>query len=107
MSADHRTLAEIEEDIARNRADLERGLLALQRRLSLEGMLGGANALLGVTAADMSQVVAKAVRSNPLACAVTAVGLVWLVSGRGRPRLHPGHDNRRQERRPSWFETAE
>lgn len=82
--ADYRTIAEIEADLARERAALNDNLSALQEKLSVKGVAKEALSFLNLST---SQPVRNAlesldgsVRSNPLAALLAGGALVWLAS---------------------------
>lgn len=93
MSSEHRTIREIEHDLAAHRADLARGLDTLQRKLSVDGVVESVKNIAAQNAGDLTGAASKAVRSNPLAVTLIGIGLLWLVSGKSpafpkRERVH-------------------
>lgn len=82
MSSEHRTIREIEHDLAAHRADLARGLDTLQRKLSMDGVVASVKNVAAQNAGDLSGAASKAVRSNPLAVSLIGIGILWLVSGK-------------------------
>ncbi len=74
---------EIERDIAHERAALSETLDDLQSRLSLEGVVQQAGDYLRGNGGDIGQSVARSVKENPIALALTGIGLAWLIFGTG------------------------
>lgn len=89
----HRTLRpesprEIEAQLDQDRDALSASLDALRDRFSLNSMWEDGASLLKNNAGPYTQVLDKAVRANPVALALTAVGVAWLVLGRrGTPSV--------------------
>lgn len=82
MSGDHRSMSEIEADLAKNRVLLSRNLELLQHRFSFDGAVDAAKQAVTSNAGDISAAVSRAVRTNPLAVALIGAGLVWLATGK-------------------------
>lgn len=80
----HRTPDEIERDIERERAGLTHTLDTLQERFSIEGIVHQVGDQLRENGGEIGRSVAQSVKQNPLALAVTGVGLAWLIFGNGR-----------------------
>jgi hypothetical protein len=80
MNDDHRSVDEIERDIERKRANIGAGIAELQDRLSPEAIVTDAKSVLQQNFAEISDPIAGAARSNPLAVALIGVGLVWLFT---------------------------
>ncbi|WP_088636233.1 DUF3618 domain-containing protein [Phaeobacter sp. 22II1-1F12B] len=80
--ADNRTPDEIERDIERERSQLGRTVDELQDRLSPEGILREVGRGLSDHGQDIGEAVTQSVKRNPVALALTGIGLAWLVSGR-------------------------
>ena len=75
--------------LERDRADVLRAVSALRDRLSphsllkdATGLLTDPSGLIGRNAGAYTQALDHAIRANPLALAVSAVGLAWLILGR-------------------------
>lgn len=79
----------IEADIERDRAALASSLDALADRFSADSLTRDAVGLLRDNAAGLTRSVDRVVRSNPLAVAVTGVGLAWLLLGGRRDPQPP------------------
>ena len=82
MSADRRTMSEIEDDLVRNRALLSRNIDLLQHKVSIDGAVEAAKQAVAANAGDISAAVSRAVRTNPLAVVLIGAGLVWLATGK-------------------------
>ncbi|EKE44355.1 hypothetical protein OCGS_1193 [Oceaniovalibus guishaninsula JLT2003] len=84
MTNDTRTPAEIERDIEAERAHLTSNLDEIQERFSFDGLVREASAQLRTHGGEISQTLAESVKRNPVALAVTGVGLAWLIFGSSR-----------------------
>lgn len=84
MTNDNRSPSEIEQEIERERAELKRSMEEIQNRLSVDGMVRQVGDQLREHGGDFSRSVAQSARDNPLALAVTGVGLAWLIFGNGQ-----------------------
>jgi hypothetical protein len=79
------TSQDIVRDIEATRADIRLALGELERRLSVDAMV---HRMIGPAKSgtiETGRALGAAVRENPLALAVTAVGLAWLMLGRRAP----------------------
>lgn len=76
------TPGQIEAQLDQDRDALAESLHALRSRLSLEGLWSDGATLVKANAAPYTQALDAAIRANPVALAVTAVGLAWLILGR-------------------------
>jgi hypothetical protein len=76
------TSRQIEAQLDQDRDALAAALDALRVRFSLDGLWSDGASLIKANAGPYTQVLDKAVRANPLALAITAVGLAWLILGR-------------------------
>lgn len=103
MTTDTRTPDEIEHDIERERAALTHTIDDLQERFSFEGVVSQIGEQLRENGGEISRTVGRSVRENPLALAITGVGLAWLIFGKGSSapsgyrangRLDNDHDRR-------------
>ncbi len=83
MSTDTRTPDEIERDIEHERAALTHTIDDLQDRFSFEGVVNQIGEQLRENGGDISRTVGRSVRENPMALALTGVGLAWLIFGKG------------------------
>jgi hypothetical protein len=90
--ADQRTSAEIEREIEEERAGLARSLDDLQRQFTPEAVMNTATDYFRRN--DIGRTLARQVRDNPLAVAVTGIGLAWLIFGSNRTNAasHHYHD---------------
>lgn len=90
--ADHDNMSprEIEDDIERERAALGDTLEEVHHRLSFENMTKQVTEGLRDNSGEIARSVSNAVRDNPVALALTGVGLAWLVLGSGRDTSHAG-----------------
>lgn len=89
MSTETRSPAEIEKDIESDRERLSDTLNEVQDRFSVERIARQVSDQFGEHGGDIGRSVSEALKKNPLAVAVTSVGLAWLIfgSGRGQPDL--------------------
>ena len=76
------TPRQIEARLDQDRDALSASLAALSDKLSFNGLFAEGSALVKSNAGPYTQALDAAVRANPLALAVSAVGLAWLVLGR-------------------------
>ncbi|MFC6658165.1 DUF3618 domain-containing protein [Roseibium salinum] len=79
MSHESRSTAEIERDIERERAALAQSLGDLQDRFSVEGVARQVTDQVVRHGGDLSHSVGRSVKDNPIALALTGVGLAWLI----------------------------
>ena len=88
--ADLTETAAIERDLARTRARMDHRLDELQDRLSPGQMLNDALAsFTGGDGAEFTQGLVARLKANPLAAALTGVGIAWLMASGGRPAAPP------------------
>ncbi|MCL3883904.1 DUF3618 domain-containing protein [Marivita sp. GX14005] len=98
MTNETRSPEEIEREIERERAGLTDTLDDLQDRFSVEYMARQVTDQFREHGGDIGRSVSEAVKRNPLALALTGVGLAWLMtSDRSAPRRrveygHPDYD---------------
>lgn len=78
---DTRTPEEIERDIARERNELASTLNSLQEKFSVETLVRQVSDQLREHGGDIGRSVSQAVKRNPLALALTGIGLAWLMMG--------------------------
>jgi hypothetical protein len=83
----HQTIApesprQIEAQLDHDRDALSKSLEALRQRFSLDSLWSDGASLIKANAGPYTQALDAAVRANPLALSVTAVGLAWLIFGR-------------------------
>lgn len=85
-----KTPRQIEAQLDQDRDALSASMNMLRQRFSLDGLLSDGMSLLKANSGSYTQALDAAVRANPLALAVTAVGLAWLILGRrNTPRPDP------------------
>ena len=101
MPTDTRTPAEIERDIERERAQLGDTIEELQDRFSPETILREVGRGFREHGGDIGTAISRSVKENPVALALTGVGLAWMMFGRSysarpvaRLRAEPRHDVR-------------
>ncbi|MCB1426987.1 MAG: DUF3618 domain-containing protein [Zhengella sp.] len=82
MSNDHRTPDEIERDVERQRSELTDAIEELRSRFSPDAVFREVTRSLGEHGGDMGRAVGHSVKQNPVALALTGVGLAWLIFGR-------------------------
>ena len=78
----HKTSRQIEAQLDLDRDALSASLETLRQRLSIDSLWSDGASLLKANSAPYTQALDAAVRANPLALSVTAVGLAWLILGR-------------------------
>ena len=79
------TPRQIEAQLDQDRDALATALEALRQRFSLDGLWSDGASLVKANAGPYTRAVDAAVRANPMALALTAVGLAWLILGRRDP----------------------
>lgn len=84
------TPRQIEAQLDRDRDALTAAFGSLRDRFSLESLWSDGASLVKANAGPYGQALDAAVRANPVALALTAVGLAWLILGRrGQPSVDP------------------
>jgi ElaB/YqjD/DUF883 family membrane-anchored ribosome-binding protein len=83
--------ARIEADLAEDRASLASALDELSDRVSPEALARDALGAFRNNASAYTRSIDEAVRSNPLAVAITAAGLAWLIFG-SKKTAHGSHE---------------
>lgn len=81
--SDTRTPDEIERDLEKNREGLRESLEAVQRTFSLDNIFESVSEGVRRHGGDWTQSINRNAQANPLALAVTGIGLGWLIFGRG------------------------
>ncbi|WP_375261133.1 DUF3618 domain-containing protein [Palleronia sp.] len=81
--SDNRTPDEIERELEQNRDGLQNTLSELQDTFSPDAIVRTITDNVGSQGGEFGKSIALAARENPLALAVTGVGLGWLIFGRG------------------------
>ncbi|WP_299814784.1 DUF3618 domain-containing protein [uncultured Jannaschia sp.] len=76
---------EIEREIEAERGELARSLDALQNRFSPEAMVETASGLFREHGGAFADGAVRQAKANPIALALTGVGLAWLIAGPSRP----------------------
>lgn len=84
MSTDARTPEEIERDIQQERAQLASSLEALQERFSIEGITRQVADQLRRHGGEFGQSALESAKSNPVALALTGIGLAWMMASDAR-----------------------
>jgi hypothetical protein len=97
----NRSAKEIEREVEATRASVEETVEALKEKMTLGQMVDEAAGYFRSTGGpQLFSNLGSQVRDNPLPLALVGVGLVWLMSGRGRPHvrahLHAGNGRRHQ-----------
>lgn len=82
MSNDSRTPDEIERDIERERAELASTVDALQDKFSPEAVIRELTDGFRRHGGEFGEAVTRSAKQNPVALAVTGIGLAWLMFGR-------------------------
>jgi hypothetical protein len=90
---DHRSPAEIEREIEEERASLTGTLDELQNRFSFDRMTTEASHYMRAQSGEIMHAFSRAVRENPMAVAITGVGIAWMILG---ARRNGGSDYRAQ-----------
>ncbi|WP_099826281.1 DUF3618 domain-containing protein [Oceaniglobus indicus] len=88
---DHRSPEEIERDIERQRAGLTDTLDDLQDRFSIDGIVRQVGDQFREHGGDIGASISRSVRENPMALALTGVGLAWMIFG-NRDGAESGRD---------------
>ena len=100
---DHRSPEEIERQLEQERAGLAEDLDDLREKFSIDTIVRQTADQIRAHSGDIGTAVSRAVKENPLAIAVTGVGLAWLIfgdkSGGRSMRDHDDHDDRYKARR--------
>ena len=78
----HRTSHEIEREIERERSELSSTIDELQRRFTPEAVLQQLGRNIRDHGGEFGSAVQQSVKQNPVALALTGVGLAWLMFGR-------------------------
>jgi hypothetical protein len=84
--------ATLEREIDQTRANMERTLGALERKLSPGQLLDQAVSFGREHVGDFTTTLAQSVRDNPMPAIITAVGNVWMVASSSRPKSSAGYD---------------
>ncbi|WP_138933139.1 DUF3618 domain-containing protein [Roseovarius arcticus] len=84
MTSDNKSPDEIEREIERERAGLKDSIEDLQNRFSFDGFVQQFGDQFREHGGDFGRSVAKSARDNPVALALTGVGLAWMIFGSDR-----------------------
>ena len=87
MKNDSRSPEEIEREIERERAGLTDALDGLQNKFAVESIARQVSDQFREHGGDIGRSVSEAVKRNPVALALTGVGLAWLMMGDKSVRL--------------------
>jgi len=93
MTADTRSPAEIESDIERERHRLSDTLDEVQNRFSVEYVARQFTDQFSEHGNEIGRSVSDSVKKNPIALAVTGIGLAWLIFGNGRAQPELGRND--------------
>ncbi|MCO6383352.1 DUF3618 domain-containing protein [Oceanicola sp. 502str15] len=88
--SDTRTPNEIERDIEQERARLGQTVDALQDRFSPERILRDVGRGFSEHGGDIGTAITQSVKRNPVALALTGIGLAWLMSGKSWDETRDG-----------------
>lgn len=91
MTTDTRTPEEIERDIERERAGLTSTIEDLQDKFSVESIARQFTDHLRENGSDIGRSVSQSVKDNPMAVALTGIGIAWMVFG-GSSSSRARHD---------------
>lgn len=97
----------LEREIEQDRNALRRTLDDLQDELSLDGFARRLTDKFRENGSEWANTASHAARSNPVALALTGVGLAWLIFGRGYDPTHRATDYRPIRRSRDWDRPAE
>jgi len=81
MENETRSPEEIERDIRNERAKLTSTLDELKHQFSLEGLLSKSAGQIREHGGDIGSSIARTAKENPMALALTGVGLAWMILG--------------------------
>ncbi|MEZ5568633.1 MAG: DUF3618 domain-containing protein [Halioglobus sp.] len=87
-----RSAEEIERDSERERAQLTHTLEELKRQFSMDAIIRKSAEQIREHGADIGVSVARTAKENPLALALTGVGLAWLIAGDSKRRSYERYD---------------
>lgn len=95
--SDNRSSKDIEREIEEERSALSRSLEELQHQFSPERLVGTVTDTIRNNGGDVSRSVMNAVKENPMAVALTGIGLAWLIAGSSRSSQRHDYDYERDE----------
>lgn len=103
MTDDTRSPEEIEREIERERAGLKNTLDDLQDRFSIDNLVRQVSDQFRAHGGEIGRSISDSVKSNPMALALTGVGLAWLMmSDRSRESDRTSESSRRSPRTEPW-----
>ncbi|WP_430449648.1 DUF3618 domain-containing protein [Rhodophyticola sp.] len=94
MKTDTRTPEEIERDIERERAGLTNTIEDLQDKFSVETLARQFTDHLRENGSDIGRSVSQSVKDNPMAVALTGIGLAWMIFGGGSASQRRSYERR-------------
>lgn len=86
MTNDTRSSDDIERDISEERARMSDSINSLQKKFSVEAIVGDIGDMFRTQGGDLGRAVSQTVGRNPMAVALVGVGLAWLFLGQDRNR---------------------
>lgn len=102
----HRTPAEIERDIEQERMQLASSLHGLRQSISVEGITRQIASEFSAHGGEFGRAVSRSVKDNPIALALTGVGLAWMIFGDSQNRSPSRYDgtgyDRSADAYPEW-----
>lgn len=103
MTNDTRSPDDIERDIFEERERMSASINTLQKKFSVEAIVGDVGDMLRTQGGDLGRMVSQTVGRNPAAVALVGVGLAWLFLGQDRSQSR-GKDGAWDD--DSWGEGA-
>jgi ElaB/YqjD/DUF883 family membrane-anchored ribosome-binding protein len=85
--------ATLEREIDQTRADMDRTLGALERKLSPGQLLDEAMGFAREHGGELASNLGRSVKENPMPALLTAVGVVWMLASSNRPRASRAYAN--------------
>jgi hypothetical protein len=87
----------LEREIDQTRANMDRTLGALERKLSPGQLLDEAMGLAREHGGEFASNLGRSLKENPMPALLTAVGVVWMLASSNRPRSSRAYDYRRDD----------
>ena len=84
MTNDTRSPEQIEREIERDRQALSQNLDGIQQKFSFDTIAGQIGEQFREHGGDISRAMSNSIKENPMAVALTGVGLAWMIFGSGR-----------------------
>jgi len=100
----HRSSAELAREVEAQRQRVSSTLDEIQHKMSPGQLLDGVMDYTGSGSKEFVQNLGRSVKDNPLPVALVGAGLLWLMTGSGRPN---GHARARADRSTSRYGEAE